>query len=130
MEPEKTLYEVLGETRIRQLVDHFYDYMNVLPEASVIRDMHPQDLTHTRDKLFWFLVGWSGGPDLYAQRYGHPRLRMRHFPYAIDKAAAQAWMTCMKKALDVVVTEPHQRSLLESTFGRIANHMRNVEEAD
>lgn len=124
---EKTLYELLSETRIRAIVDRFYDHMDTLPTAAVIRAMHPPDLTHSRDKLFWFLVGWSGGPDLYVQRFGHPRLRARHLPFVIGDDEAKQWMDCMRLALDEQVPEPHLRSLLESALGRIANHMRNTE---
>ena len=56
----QNLYEYLGEENIRALVDHFYDAMDDLPEAQTIRAMHPDDLAESRDKFFWFLVGWSG----------------------------------------------------------------------
>ena len=122
---EKSLYEILGEERIRSLVDRFYDHMDGLPEARGIRAMHEADLAPMRDKLFWFLVGWSGGPPLYVERYGHPRLRARHLPFAIGDDEARQWMTCMRAALDEVVPEPHLKAVLEATFGQIADHMRN-----
>ena len=68
----QNLYEYLGEENIRALVDHFYDAMDDLPEAQTIRAMHPDDLAESRDKFFWFLVGWSGGPPLYTSKFGHP----------------------------------------------------------
>jgi hemoglobin len=124
---EKTLFELLGEPRLRAIVDTFYDHMDRRPESQPIRAMHPADLSSSRDKLFWFLVGWSGGPDLYVQRFGHPRLRARHLPFVIGDAEAVQWMDCMRLALEAHVPEPHLRSLLESALGRIANHMRNAE---
>ena len=120
-----TLYERLGDARIRALVDRFYDHMDTDPTCAEVRAMHPEDLSSSRDKLYWFLVGWSGGPQLYVERFGHPRLRARHLPFPIGDGAALQWMHAMRLALDEVVTEPHTRSLLEATFGRIAGHMRN-----
>ena len=94
-------YEFLGrEDGIRALVDRFYDVIDTLPDAAAIRAMHPPDLTESRDKLYFFLVGRFGGPPLYEQRFGHPRLRGRHMPFAIDTDAAEAWMLCMDTALD------------------------------
>lgn len=123
---DKTLYEVLGRERIHALVTRFYDHMHERPDAAPIRALHPDDLAHSREKLELFLVGWSGGPPLYVERYGHPRLRARHLPFPIGDAEARQWMDCMRAALDEVISEPHLRSLLEATFGQIADHMRNV----
>ena len=124
----QNLYEYLGEDKIRALADHFYDAMETLEEAKTIRAMHPDDLSESRDKFYWFLVGWSGGPPLYTSKFGHPRLRMRHLPFAVDSAARDAWMLCMRKALEKVVTEEDVRETLFVTFHRIADHMRNTED--
>ena len=124
----QNLYEYLGEDKIRALADHFYDAMETLEEAKTIRAMHPDDLSESRDKFYWFLVGWSGGPPLYTSKFGHPRLRMRHLPFAVDSAARDAWMLCMRKALEKVVTEEDVRETLFTTFHRIADHMRNTED--
>jgi hemoglobin len=124
---DKTLFEVLGEGRIRALVDRFYDHMDVEADAAVVRAMHPADLSGSRDKLFWFLVGWSGGPPLFVQRFGHPRLRARHFPFAIGDDEARQWMHCMRLALAEVIQEAPLRATLEATFGQIAEQMRNQE---
>ncbi len=126
-EVETTLYDRLGDERIRRLVDRFYDHMESVPECAPIRAMHPADLAGSRDKLYWFLVGWAGGPPLYVERHGHPRLRARHLPFSIGDAEALQWMHCMRLALDEVVGEPHLRSLLEAALGRVAGHMRNQE---
>ena len=122
---QQTLYEILGPDRIHALVTRFYDHMDTLPEVATVRAMHPIDLAESREKLELFLVGWSGGPPVYVERYGHPRLRARHIPFSIGDAEAAQWMTCMRAALDEVVPEPHLKSLLEPTFGQIALHMRN-----
>src|SRR5215204_3170834 len=81
---ERSLYEMLGgETGLRSLVNRFYDLMDSSPEAEKIRAFHAKSLNQSREKLFMFLSGWSGGPQLYIERFGHPRLRMRHMPFAI-----------------------------------------------
>jgi len=78
-----------GEARVRELVDRFYDVMDLEPDFAGIRALHPASLDGSRDKLFWFLCGWLGGPDHYIERFGHPRLRARHLPFAIA-----SWLTC------------------------------------
>ena len=121
----KNHYDALGgEPAVRALVDRFYDLMDVLPEARTIRAMHPPDLAESRDKLHWFLCGWMGGPPMYVQRFGHPRLRARHLPFRVDDAASDAWMLCMNQALDELVDEP-LRETLRGAFQRTADHMRN-----
>lgn len=127
--PEKTLFEVLGEARLKALVERFYDHMEARSEAAAIRAMHPPDLAGSREKLFHFLVGWSGGPPMYVERHGHPRLRARHLPFVIGDDEARQWMDCMRLALAEIVPEAPLRSLLESAFGRIAMHMRNADGA-
>lgn len=114
-----------GEDTVRRLVERFYDLMDTLPEVAEVRAMHPKDLRGSRQKLFWFLSGWMGGPQLYVERYGHPRLRRRHFPFAIDERARDQWMRCMRQALAEVVTDDETRAFLETAFYRLADHMRN-----
>lgn len=85
---KSTFYDLLGgenggTEKIRQLVDTFYNIMESYPKAAGIRAMHPTDLAIVREKLFMFLTGWTGGPQLYIERYGHPRLRQRHMPFSI-----------------------------------------------
>ena len=96
-----TPYEILGGAEgVRALVDRFYDLMDELPEAADIRAMHPEDLAESREKLYLFLSGWTGGPPLYMQKHGHPRLRARHLPFPIGIAERDAWMLCMTRALE------------------------------
>ncbi len=124
-----TPYSVLGgEQALRQLVDRFYFYMDTLPEAEGIRKMHAKSLDSAREKLFKFLSGWLGGPDLYIQEYGHPMLRRRHFPFAIGKAERDQWMMCMDKALDEMEMIPQLRENLDRALGDLATHMINQED--
>jgi hemoglobin len=124
---EEALIDRLGgEAGVRRLVDAFYDAMDTRPELSALRAMHPPDLAHARDKLAWFLVGWTGGPPQYVARFGHPRLRARHLPFAIDSAARDAWLSAMRDALHATVAEPDLRALVYTHLERLADHLRNT----
>jgi hemoglobin len=114
-----------GEVAVRRLVDRFYDLMDALPEAGNIRALHPETLDGSRDKLFWFLVGWLGGPPLYVSRFGHPRLRARHLPFAIGEAERDAWMRCMTEALASCIADVPLRDFLLQSLAGLADHMRN-----
>ncbi|MBL4584592.1 MAG: group II truncated hemoglobin [Pseudomonadales bacterium] len=98
---QDTSYKAAGQLPgITQLVDLFYDNMDSLAVASVIRNMHPQDLTESRTKLAYFLSGWLGGPKLYSQHYkpiGIPAVH-KHLP--VGQSEAEAWLHCMKQAID------------------------------
>ena len=123
-----THFEMIGgETKVRALVDRFYDLMETKPEAAGIRALHPPDLQSSREKLFLFLVGWLGGPPLYVQKYGHPRLRARHMPFPIGESERDQWLLCMKQALDEVVELEHLRLHLYQAFMSLADFMRNKE---
>ena len=114
-----------GEVKVRQLVDIFYNYMDELPEAYGIRKMHPRDLSGSRQKLFDFLSGWMGGPQLYVEKHGPPMLRRRHLPFPIDDSARDQWLMCMKLALADVVEHEALRNELYTAFVKVADHMRN-----
>jgi len=115
-----------GEAGVRRLVDAFYDAMDTRPELAALRALHPPDLAHARDKLTWFLVGWTGGPPRYVERFGHPRLRARHLPFPIDSAARDAWMSAMRLALAATVPDDAARDLLDTHLARLADHLRNT----
>ncbi|MFY9509746.1 MAG: group II truncated hemoglobin [Rubrivivax sp.] len=122
----RTPFERLGgETGVRSLVDRFYDLMDLEPGFAGIRRLHPQTLDGSRDKLFWFLCGWMGGPNHYIERFGHPMLRARHLPYAIGIAERDQWMACMMQAMaDNELDGALAQRLAESFFGT-ADWMRN-----
>lgn len=120
------LFEKMGGLEgIRSLVDTFYDVMDSDQKARKIRDLHPDDLTESREKLFMFLVGWSGGPPLYINRFGHPRLRARHLPFPIGAEERDQWMYCMERALRVSPYAPELRDFLYGKLEQIADFMRN-----
>lgn len=126
---EQTPYELLGgEAGVRRLVETFYDHMEGDAQAQEIRAMHAKSLRGSREKLFLFLSGWLGGPDLYVKKYGHPRLRRRHLPFAINSRARDQWMQCMRAAMDDLAIEPGLKSQLLSAFQATADHMRNTDD--
>jgi hemoglobin len=117
-----------GEEKVRALVQRFYQLMDELPEAYGIRKLHAQDLQNASDKLYKFLTGWMGGPQLYVEQYGHPMLRKRHFPFPIGDAERDQWLLCMNQALGEVVEDAVLRQELSDAFAKVADHMRNREE--
>lgn len=124
--PENLYTLIGGADKLRELVDRFYDLMELEPEFAGIRVMHPTPLDSSRDKLFWFLSGWIGGPDLYVSQFGHPRLRARHLPFAIASDERDQWLRCMAWAMqDVTVNEELQQHLMQS-FYQTADWMRNT----
>ena len=114
-----------GEAGVRTLVDRFYDLMDLEPAYAGIRKLHPGTLDGSRDKLFWFLCGWLGGPNHYTDRFGHPMLRARHLPYAIGLAERDQWMACMIQAMDDSAVEPGMAQRLAESFFGTADWMRN-----
>lgn len=122
-----TPYEALGGAdAVRRLVDRFYDLMDGLPETHGLRQLHPADLTGSRQSLFEFLSGWFGGPPLYIEKKGHPRLRMRHMPFAIGPGERDQWMLCMRTALDEQVGDEALHQGVLNAFVQMADHMVNV----
>ena len=124
--PKLTPYELMGgEPAILSLVDRFYFYMDTLPEVDGIRKMHAQSLSNAKDKLFKFLSGWLGGPDLFIQEFGHPMLRRRHFPFAIGQQERDQWMVCMNKAMKELPMDNSLRDRLIEALDQLATHMIN-----
>ena len=126
MSHQKTTYELIGGAeKLRELVDRFYDLMALEPAYAGIRAMHPQDLSISGDKLFMFLSGWTGGPDLFVEKYGHPRLKARHLPFPIGISERDQWLQCMRQAMkDVGITGLLFERLMQSFF-TTADWMRN-----
>ena len=124
--PQATPYELIGgEATVRALVRRFYELMDPLPEAYAVRKLHATDLAGSEEKLFMYLSGWLGGPDLYVQRNGHPRLRARHLPFSIGAQERDEWLLCMRQALQEQVADEFIRSRLYEAMAGLADHMRN-----
>jgi hemoglobin len=126
----QSLFDLLGSepeatNQIRAIVEAFYDVMDSDEKAKPIRQMHPEDLTSSREKLFMFLSGWTGGPQLYTERYGHPFLRRRHLPFKIGEEERDQWIYCMTKGmLNLKMEEEKIKALLNALYP-IADFMRN-----
>lgn len=121
-----TAYEWLGgEARVRSLVDRFYDLMDLEPGYTELRAAHGDSLDDARDKLFWFLSGWLGGPNLYIERFGHPRLRARHLPFRIGIKERDQWVACMAQAMADEQVDAELAARLRESFMQTADWMRN-----
>ena len=114
-----------GEPAVRALVDRFYDLMDLEAGHDTIRQLHPASLDGSRDKLFWFLCGWMGGPQHYVERYGHPRLRARHLPYSIGIKERDQWLACMRQAMTDMQVDAQLADQLHASFFNTADWMRN-----
>jgi len=119
-------YEMLGgDAKVRALVDRFYDLMDLEPAYADLRQAHGTTLDDARDKLYWFLSGWLGGPNHYVERFGHPRLRARHLPFSIGIKERDQWLACMFQAMQEVEVDPELAKRLEQSFFQTADWMRN-----
>lgn len=124
--PVPTAYELLGgEAPLRTLVDRFYDLMDLEPAYTELRASHGSSLDEARDKLYWFLSGWLGGPSFYIERFGHPRLRARHLPFAIGIQERDQWVACMSQAMGEVQVPDELAKRLQHSFMQTADWMRN-----
>ncbi|MES9990729.1 MAG: group II truncated hemoglobin [Candidatus Thiodiazotropha sp.] len=131
MTQPQTAYERIGgETGVRDLVDRFYDLMDREAELKKLRDLHAKSLKMSREKLFLFLSGWLGGPDLYVQKYGHPRLRARHLPFSIGIEERDQWIACMRQAMSDMGLDERLQAELDQAFFRTADFMRNRAESE
>jgi hemoglobin len=114
-----------GEERVRALTDRFYDLMDLEPAYKELRAAHGTELTQAREKLFMFLCGWLGGPSYYTDQFGHPRLRMRHMPFAIGIKERDQWVACMDQAMTETHVPIELRERLKNSFFQTADWMRN-----
>lgn len=115
-----------GEAVIRSVVDRFYDLMALEPRYAELRAVHGSTLEDARDKLFWFLCGWMGGPQHYTERFGHPRLRARHLPFKVGILERDQWLACMDEAMADTQIDTELRTRLNASFFQTADWMRNV----
>lgn len=124
--PSITHFERLGGAEgIRRLVERFYDIMDTAPEAATIRALHAESLKASREKLYLYLTGWTGGPPIYVEKHGDPRLRMRHLPFPIGSRERDEWLWCMERSLDDHDMPADLREHLRDRLRSLADHMRN-----
>lgn len=123
-----TTYDKIGgEATVGKLADRFYELMDSVPQFAELRAMHPESLQGSRDKLFMFMSGWFGGPDLFVEQFGHPRLRARHMPFAIGTRERDQWVACMALAMEDIGLDADVRKVLLNNFFNTADFMRNKE---
>jgi hemoglobin len=114
-----------GAASVDRLVESFYGHMDSRPAARAIRALHADDLSSTKEVLKRYLGEWMGGPRLYSRERGHPRLRQRHLRFKIGEAERDAWLACMRSAVDEVVQDVQLREELFGSFAKLADWMRN-----
>ena len=121
-----TFYEAVGGApTFRKLVGRFYEGVASDP---LLRPMYPEeDLGPAEERLRMFLEQYWGGPTTYSEQRGHPRLRMRHFPFKVDPAARDAWLKHMRVAVDELELPPLYEAELWDYLVRAAHSMVNSE---
>jgi len=125
--PYDTPFEWIGgEEKVKALADRFYDLMDLDPGYAALRETHGNTLDNARQRLFWFLCGWLGGPQHYTERFGHPRLRARPLPFKIGIRERDQWLACMDQAMGEVGVDEKLRARLRDSFFQTADWMRNV----
>ena len=120
-------YEEIGAERLSQLVDAFYARVAAHPK---LQPIFPNDLSETARKQKQFLTQYLGGPNIYSEEHGHPRLKARHNPFAITPARAQAWLECMSEAMDEVGLSGKFRETLYNRLVLTAHHMINESDSE
>lgn len=122
----QTPYDAFGgEATVRALTSRFYALMDSLPEAKACRDVHPPSLARAEEKLFEYLTGWLGGPPLYTDKYGHPRLRMRHFVAPIGAAEIEGWLLCFRRAWAETIPPSAMADTILEKVEALGWHMAN-----
>ncbi len=114
-----------GEERVKALVERFYDLMDLEPEFARLRQVHGESLANARQRTFWFLCGWLGGPQYYTEKFGHPRLRARHMHVPIGIQERDEWLACMDSAMGETAVPEDLRARLRESFFQTADFMRN-----
>lgn len=127
---EKSYFEtpfawIGGESAVSRLTERFHDLMDLEPAYMALRRVHGSELSNARQRLFWFLCGWLGGPQYYTERLGHPRLRARHLPFAIGITERDQWVACMDQSMAETEVDPELRERLHQSFFQTADWMRN-----
>ena len=117
-----------GEPQVLALAERFYDLMDLEPAYAALRMAHGSTLAQARQKLFWYLCGWLGGPQHYTERFGHPRLRARHMPFVIGNTERDQWLACMNQAMQETGVPDDLRLRLGGAFFQTADWMRNAPE--
>ncbi|MFT5788422.1 MAG: hemoglobin [Shewanella sp.] len=114
-----------GEKTIRAIAHQFYLQMQSKQETKQLLSIHRAPMGESEQKLFEFLSGWLGGPQLYQQKHGHPALRARHMPFKVDENMRDQWLVCMKTAIEIEIEDKQHQQAIYSAISTLADHMRN-----
>ena len=114
-----------GEESVKALIERFYDLMDLEPDFARLREVHPPSLDNSRERTFWFICGWLGGPQYYTEKFGHPRLRARHMHVPIGIQERDEWLACMDQAMGETGVPEDLRAKLRTSFFQTADWMRN-----
>ena len=115
-----------GEARVLALAERFYDLMDLEPNYRALRSAHGSELAQARQRLFWFLCGWLGGPQHYTDKFGHPMLRARHMPFKLGILERDQWLACMDQAMLETGVDEALRTRLKDSFFHTGDWMRNT----
>jgi hemoglobin len=122
MDTQESLYQQLGDDKIKQITARFYLEVEKTP---TLRALYPEELAPAQTRLYWFLLHVFGGPSPYLEQRGHPMLRRRHFQWPIDGDMRTKWLNCMLTAIDSVPMQPETKESLLAYFVKAANHLVN-----
>ncbi len=123
---QSNAYDLIGgDDTIKNIAAHFYQFMDCEPQVKPLRDIHPDNLHQSQQKLYQFLSGWLGGPQLFQQQHGNPALRARHMPFSIDESLRDQWLMCFEYALNKSVKQPEHRDVIFQAISTLADHMVN-----
>jgi hemoglobin len=128
MQSQSLYHRLGGDSVLQKFVVHLYDFMESSPEVVQVRGMHPADLSHAREALYMFLSGMLGGPALYMETFGPPRLRRKHLHFSIGNSERNQWLSCAQAAAEQLDIEPSLRHELMSELTAMANHLRNQQD--
>ena len=121
-----TPYDQLGgEAMVRAFCARFYALMDSLPGAQACRAVHPPSLERAEQRLYEYLTGWLGGPPLYTDKYGHPRLRQRHLPAPIGPEEIDGWLLCFRQAWIETIEDRRFDEVILPKVEALGHHMRN-----
>ncbi|SNR93773.1 hemoglobin [Belliella buryatensis] len=118
----QTIYQSIGEAKIKALVHHFYQKV---AETPALLTLYPEELEPAEERLFLFLQQVFGGPQTYSEQRGHPMLRKRHFQWEIDGDLRNSWLNCMFAAIDKIEMDQNTKETMMKYFVQVANHMVN-----
>ena len=126
-DPEQSnAYDLIGGDKVIKAIAHeFYQQMQQRPETQSLLSIHKAPIAQSEQKLYEFLSGWLGGPQLYSKKYGHPALRATHMPFVIDQSMRDQWLISMQAAVDKCIKKPEHRQAIIQAISTLADNMRN-----